>query len=135
MEFKEKLKERRAYEESEKAKANSSSEVKVVEGAASTKNQSKEAIDGNVNIQPENTDALEDQCDRSQMNGELESHIQNGDCATTAPNEDGKLSILSLEGQTEPNVTAVTNSEPALVNGECKAVDKVMLVEKETPKN
>lgn len=135
MEFKEKLKERRAYEESEKAKANSSSEVKDIEGAASTQNQSEEAIDRNVNIHPENTDALEDQCDRSQMNGELESRIQNGDCATTAPNEDGKLSLLSLEGQTESNVTAVSNSDPALVNGECKAAEKVMLVEKETPMN
>ncbi|XP_026766552.3 clustered mitochondria protein homolog [Pangasianodon hypophthalmus] len=136
MEFKEKLKERRACEDSEKAEANSSNEVKVVEEAASSEKQSEEVIDGNAKNQPEKTDALEDRPDHTQMNGEFESHIQNGDCATSAPEEDGKSSILSIKSQSESKeIITATNTEPALVNGECKVVDEVMLVEKETPKN
>lgn len=136
MEFKEKLKERRANEESEKVKANSSSEVKVVEEAASCEEQSIEVIDGNAMNQPEKTDALEDRPDHTQVNGKFESDIQNGD-VTTAPDEDeGKSSILAIKNPTESKeIITATISEPALVNGECKANDEVMLVEKETPQN
>lgn len=124
MEFKEKLRERRAWEESEKTKANLSSEK-----------QSEEVIDGNAKNQPEKTDALEDQPDHSKKNGEFETLTKNGDCATTAP-DDGKSSILSIKSQSESKeIITATSAEPALMNGECKAVDKVMLVEKETPKN
>lgn len=133
MEFKEKLKERRAYEESENAKAKSSTEVKVVEEAVSIEKHSEEVTD--AKNQSETTDALEDGSDHSQMNGEQESRVQNGDPAT-APDEDGKSSIDSLESQTESReVSAATSTEPAAVNGECKAVDEVTLVEKETPKD
>ncbi|KAK3540557.1 hypothetical protein QTP70_034305 [Hemibagrus guttatus] len=132
MEFKEKLKERRTYEESEKVKANSSSEVKVVEEAASSEKQSIEVIDGNSKNQPEKIDALEDRPDHSQMNGEFESNMQSGD-ATTAPDEDeAKSSILAIESK---EIITASNTEPALVNGECKPDDKVMPVEKETPQN
>ncbi|XP_027022642.2 clustered mitochondria protein homolog [Tachysurus fulvidraco] len=136
MEFKEKLKERRANEESEKMKANSSSEVKVVEEAASSEEQSIEVIDGNAMNEPEKTDALEDRPDHTQVNGEFESDIQNGD-VTTAPDEDeGKSSILAIKNPTESKeIITATISEPALVNGECKSNDEVMLVEKETPQN
>lgn len=128
LEFKEKLKQRRACEEVENAKANSS-EVNVVEEAASSEKQNEEVIDGNAKIQPENPD-------HSQMNGEFESRTQNGECATTAPDEDGKSSILSTKSQSlSEEIITATNTEPALANGECNAVDEVMLVEKETPKN
>ncbi|XP_060787762.1 clustered mitochondria protein homolog isoform X2 [Neoarius graeffei] len=133
MEFKEKLKERRAWEESEKTKANSSSEVNDVSSASSEK-QSEEAIDGNAKNQPEKTDALEDRPDHSQMNGEFETLTKNGDRATTAP-DDGKSSVLSIKSQSESKeIITVTSAEPALMNGECKTVE-VMLVQKETPKN
>lgn len=133
MEFKEKLKERRAWEESEKTKANSSSEVNDVSSASSEK-QSEEAIDGNAKNQPEKTDALEDRPDHSQMNGEFETLTKNGDRATTAP-DDGKSSVLSIKSQSESKeIITVTGAEPALMNGECKTVE-VMLVQKETPKN
>lgn len=119
----------------ENAKANSS-EVNVVEEAASSEKQSEEVIDGNAKIQPENTDTLEERPDHSQMNGEFESRTQNGECATTAPDEDGKSSILSTKSQSlSEEIITATNTEPALANGECNAVDEVMLVEKETPKN
>ncbi|XP_017323905.1 clustered mitochondria protein homolog [Ictalurus punctatus] len=128
LEFKEKLKQRRACEEVENAKANSS-EVNNVEEAASSEKQNEEVIDGNAKIQPENPD-------HSQMNGEFESRTQNGECATTAPDEDGKSSILSTKSQSlSEEIITATNTEPALANGECNAVDEVMLVEKETPKN
>lgn len=133
MEFKEKLKERRAWEESEKTKANSSSEVNDVSSASSEKH-SEEAIDGNAKNQPEKTDALEDRPDHSQMNGEFETLTKNGDHATTAP-DDGKSSVLSIKSQSESKeIITVTGAEPALMNGECKTVE-VMLVQKETPKN
>lgn len=135
MEFKEKLKERRAYEESEKAKA--SNEVKVAaEEAASSEKQGEEVIDGNDKNEAETADALGGRSDHSQINGELESHMQNGDCATTAPGKDSKSSIDSLESQIESReIITETITEPDLVNGECNAADQVMLVEKETPKN
>lgn len=132
MEFKEKLKERRACEESEKAKANLSSEAKADEDGLSSENQIKEVIDGNAKNEPENTDTLEDKSDHSEMNGELESLMQNGE---TAPDEDGKSSIHLLASQTPSKEITATNTEPALVNGVCKAADEVMPVGKETPKN
>lgn len=133
MEFKEKLKERRACEEAENAKANLSTEVKIVE-AASSEAQSEDVSDGNAQSQPEKTDTTEDT--PSHLNGELESHVQNEDCAATAQDEVRKSSSLSKKSETESKeINIVNNTEAALVNGECKPVGEAMLVENQTPKN
>lgn len=134
MEFKEKLKEK-TFEESEKAKANSSNEIKVG-GAEATEKQSMEMNDENAKNQPVKTDALEDEPVHSQINGEVKSNIQNGKCATMVANEDGKSSEHATKNQTESKeINTASNTEPALVNGECQGVDEIMLVEKETPQN
>ncbi|KAF7695207.1 clustered mitochondria protein homolog [Silurus meridionalis] len=134
MEFKEKLKERRACEEAEKAKENSSGEAKVVGEAASSEKQNEVVIDEKSKHEPEKTDALEDTPDHSQMNGELESHIENGDCATTAP-DDCVLSIISIEKTELKEIITATSTEPAVLNGEFKATDEVIIREKETLEN
>lgn len=135
MEFKEKLKERRTYEQSENAKANSSSEVKDVEEAASSEKQSIEVTDGNSKNQAEKTD-VEDRPDHFQMNGEFESNMQSGDATTASDEDEAKSSKLAINNPTESKeIITASNTEPALVNGECKPDDKVMPVEKETPQN
>lgn len=132
MEFKEKLKERRTYEESEKAKTNSSSEVKDVEEAGSSEKQSIEVTDGNSKNQAKKPD-MEDRPDHFQMNGEFESNMQSGDATAS---DEAKSSKLAINNPTESKeIITASNTEPALVNGECKPDDKVMPVEKETPQN
>lgn len=136
LEFKEKLKERTAYEESEKSKANTSNEDKVAEEAASSEKQSEEVTDEKAKNLPETTDALEETFDHFQMNGELESHIANGNATPTkATDEDNKFVIDSLESQTESKENTARDAEPALVNRECKHFDELTLVEKENSKN
>lgn len=123
LEFKEKLKERTAYEESEKAKANASNEDKVAEETASTEKQSEDVTDEKSKNLPETTDALEEHSDHFQINGELECRIENGDTTpANATDENSKSSIDSFKSQTESKeILSATDTEPALVNGECKA--------------
>ncbi|XP_056115328.1 clustered mitochondria protein homolog [Rhinichthys klamathensis goyatoka] len=111
MEFKEKLKERKAAEEAEKTKLensestneNKASELptnsgEVTEEATSNGEPKQEATDGNAEGQ---TDASE-KPDHSNMNGQIESHLHNGDCA----------SKIECEEEEEEHQSNITNGVP-----------------------
>lgn len=141
MEFKEKLKERKAAEEAEKTKLensestneNEASELptnsgEVTEEATSNGEQKQEATDGNAEGQPAETDASE-KPDHSNMNGQIESHLHNGDCASKmeCEEEEHQSNITNgvpTESQSKSSsiMTSVSEaqSESAVVNGkEC----------------
>lgn len=129
VEFKEKLKERRAAEEAEKAKAESSNEVEVEVDAK----QTEEVNDTNDESQPEKS---EEKPDHSKMNGQPESGLQNGD--TSIENEEeaeGSADQSEINNSISPKEVIVAgkeNLEPALVNGEeKKATEEVMPEEKQ----
>lgn len=138
MEFKEKLKERKAAEEAEKTKLensestneNKASELptnsgEVTEEATSNGEQKQEATDRNAEGQ---TDASE-KPDHSKMNGQIMSHLHNGDCASKmeCEEEEHQSNITNgvpTESQSKSSniMTSVSEaqSEPAVVNGkEC----------------
>uniref|UniRef100_A0A8B9KFH0 Clustered mitochondria protein homolog n=1 Tax=Astyanax mexicanus TaxID=7994 RepID=A0A8B9KFH0_ASTMX len=126
MEFKEKLKERRAAEEAEKTKSESSNEAEAVEEAADCVKQTEEVSVTNNETQPEDSDILEKETDHSKMNGQVESHLQNGDAVNE--NDEAENPAVQLEtsesiptkSQTEPKElinAANENLQPALVNG------------------
>ncbi|XP_049341481.1 clustered mitochondria protein homolog [Astyanax mexicanus] len=126
MEFKEKLKERRAAEEAEKTKSESSNEAEAVEEAADCVKQTEEVSVTNNETQPEDSDILEKETDHSKTNGQVESHLQNGDAVNE--NDEAENPAVQLEtsesiptkSQTEPKelINAENeNLQPALVNG------------------
>ncbi|KAK7136340.1 hypothetical protein R3I94_014855 [Phoxinus phoxinus] len=135
MEFKEKLKERKAAEEAEKMKLensestneNKASELptnsgEVTEEATSNGEQKQETTDGNAEGQTEKPD-------HSNMNGQVESHLQNGDCASKMDREEEEhqsniTNGVPTESQSKSSniMTPVSEaqSESVVVNGkEC----------------
>ncbi|XP_072538059.1 clustered mitochondria protein homolog [Salminus brasiliensis] len=141
MEFKEKLKEKRAAEEAEKAKADSSNEVEVVGEATISEKQTEKVNDTNES-QEEDSDVLEKKANRSTMNGQVEPHLQNGDAVKENDDEaeeaTAQLEIsnsISPKNQAELKelpVAAKENPEPALKNGEERTVaEEVTPVEKQ----
>ncbi|XP_036434727.1 clustered mitochondria protein homolog [Colossoma macropomum] len=143
MEFKEKLKERRAAEEAEKAKVESSNEVEVVEEATVNVKQTEEVNETNES-QQEDSGILEEKPEHSKTNGQVESHLQNGDASTeneqeadssTDQSEIPSTNTVSTKNQSESKeviMAAEDTLEPALVNGEeCKVKEEVMTVEKQ----
>ncbi|XP_026124766.1 clustered mitochondria protein homolog isoform X2 [Carassius auratus] len=137
MEFKEKLKERKAAEEAEKAtlensestNENKASELQTNNGEVTEKTtangeQTQEATDTNAE-----TEASE-KPDHSKMNGQIESHLHNGDCATKNKSEEEEskgTNGVSTDSQSKPSnimmSVKVAQSESAVVNGkECVVV-------------
>ncbi|XP_059379342.1 clustered mitochondria protein homolog isoform X2 [Carassius carassius] len=124
MEFKEKLKERKAAEEAEKAKLGNSE---------STSQVTEEDTDTNAESQSSETNACE-KSDHSNMNGQIESHQHNGNCATKNESEgeeqpSNSTNSVSTESQSKSsNVMMLVNeaeSESAVVNGkECVVKDE-----------
>lgn len=128
MEFKEMLKERKAAEEAEKAKSQSTNEkeasgLQASEGEATadgTTNgeQAQELTNENAKSEDAKTEAAEKS---DHINGEIESHLHNGDCATHNVEEKCQS---SSESQSKLNniMTSAngTESESAVMNGnEC----------------
>uniref|UniRef100_A0A671S3X1 Si:ch211-166a6.5 n=2 Tax=Sinocyclocheilus anshuiensis TaxID=1608454 RepID=A0A671S3X1_9TELE len=141
MEFKEKLKERKAAEEAEKAKLensestneNKASELQtnngeVTEETTANAEQTQEATDANAESQSSETDSSE-KPDHSKINGQIESHLHNGDCATKNKSEEEEQQSnitngVSTESQSKSSniMTSVNEeqSESAVVSGkEC----------------
>uniref|UniRef100_A0A9J7Y4A2 Si:ch211-166a6.5 n=1 Tax=Cyprinus carpio carpio TaxID=630221 RepID=A0A9J7Y4A2_CYPCA len=140
MEFKEKLKERKAAEEAEKAKLensestnkNEASELQpsngeVTEEATANGEQTQEATDANAESQSSETNACE-KPDHSNMNGQIESHLHNGNCATKNESEEEEQQSnttngVSTESQSKSsNVLMSVNeaqSESAVNGKEC----------------
>ncbi|XP_016356425.1 protein clueless-like [Sinocyclocheilus anshuiensis] len=145
MEFKEKLKEMKAAEEAEKAQLensestnkNEASELQssngeVTEEVTANGEQTQEATDANAESQSAETNACE-KSDHSNMNGQIESHLHNGNCATKNESEEEEQQSnttngVSTESQSKSsNVLMSVNeaqSESAVVNGkECVVKD------------
>ncbi|XP_043103130.1 clustered mitochondria protein homolog [Puntigrus tetrazona] len=117
MEFKEKLKERKAAEEAEKAKLeisestdeNKASELQTNKGEVT---EETTANGEQTESQPPETESSE-KPEHPQMNGQIESHLQNGDCATKNRSEEQRSNIIN-------GISAESQSESAAVNGkEC----------------
>uniref|UniRef100_A0A8C2KTN6 Si:ch211-166a6.5 n=1 Tax=Cyprinus carpio TaxID=7962 RepID=A0A8C2KTN6_CYPCA len=140
MEFKEKLKERKAAEEAEKAKLESSESInennaselqtsngEVTETTANGE-QTQEDTDANAGSQSSETDSSE-KPDHSKMNGQIECHLHNGDCATKNKSEEEEQQSnitngVSTESQSKSSIIMPSvneaQSESAVVNGkEC----------------
>ncbi|RXN03180.1 cell cycle checkpoint control RAD9A-like protein [Labeo rohita] len=139
MEFKERLKEKKAAE-AEKAKLENSkttneeeaselqtSNGEITEEATANGEHKQEATDGNAESQSSETDSSE-KPDHSNTNGQIESHLHNGDCATKNESEEEEQQSkitngVSTESQLKSNVLMSVNeaqSESAVVNGkEC----------------
>uniref|UniRef100_A0A4W4FGN6 Si:ch211-166a6.5 n=1 Tax=Electrophorus electricus TaxID=8005 RepID=A0A4W4FGN6_ELEEL len=140
-EFKEKLQEKRAAEEAEQAVTESSGEAEVKEGTSNGK-QTEEVPAENPDSQLETQDVLEKTPSNPQINAHVESHLQNGDCATEKDEDtEGSVEQLGLTSGTsfkslaevkELSVATNKKSEPALVNGEeHKTAGDVTAVEKQ----
>ncbi|XP_076859579.1 clustered mitochondria protein homolog [Brachyhypopomus gauderio] len=140
MEFKEKLKQRRTSEDAEKTKAEPSSEAEVKEGTSNGK-QTEDVTAENADSQLETQDVLEEIPSNSQIKDQVESHLQNGDCAAEKDEVEGSMEQSGLDRGTsskslvevkELSVTTNEKSEPALVNGEeCKTAEDTTAVEKQ----
>ncbi|XP_058640730.1 LOW QUALITY PROTEIN: clustered mitochondria protein homolog [Onychostoma macrolepis] len=130
MEFKEKLKERKAAEEAEKKLENSESTNESKDSELQTSNgEDTEETTANVEqteSQSSETDSSE-KPDHSKMNGQIESHLHNGDCATKNKSEEEAQQSnitngVSTESQSKSSniMTSVNEaqSESAVVNGE-----------------
>ncbi|XP_073675384.1 clustered mitochondria protein homolog [Garra rufa] len=141
MEFKEKLKEKKAAEAAEKAKLENpestnekeaselqSSNGEVTEEATTNGEHKQEATDENAESQPSETDSSE-KADHSNTNGQIESHLHNGDCATKNESEEEEQQSNITNGVSTESQLKSTNglmsvkeaqSESAVVNGkEC----------------
>lgn len=132
MEFKEKLKERKAAEEAEKAKLENSESTNESKASELQTNNGEGTEETTANgeqteSQSSETDSSE-KPDHSKMNGQIESHLHNGDCATKNKREEEQRSDItngvSTESQSESSniMTSVNEaqSESAVVNGkEC----------------
>ncbi|XP_030629328.1 clustered mitochondria protein homolog isoform X2 [Chanos chanos] len=140
LEFKEKLKERRAAQEAAKAKEELSegtngekaeeptaNDEAVAEEAASGDGLVKEETNGNAENHQEESDSLEPKSDQPQTNGHIESNLQNGHSITsdtdeeeegpiTAKDQSGLPNGTTPESQSEPKKTVITpqddQSEP-----------------------
>lgn len=132
MEFKEKLKQRKAAEEAEKAKLEKSESTNESKASELQTNNGEGTEETTANgeqteSQSSETDSSE-KPDHSKMNGQIESHLHNGDCATKNKSEEEQQSDItngvSTESQSKSSniMTSVNEaqSESAVVNGkEC----------------
>ncbi|XP_051509137.1 clustered mitochondria protein homolog [Myxocyprinus asiaticus] len=147
MEIKEKLKERKAAEaeknkseSSESTNENEASEPQASNGevtgyATSNGEQTQEATDGNG----ETNDS--EKSDHLNMNGEIESHLQNGDCGTQNKSEEEEHQSDVTNGVPPENQLKSSNimlsankaqSESAVVNGkECVVSEGSVDLEKQ----
>lgn len=130
MEFKEMLKERKAAEESEKAKSSNEKEasgLQANEGEAAVDEktngeQAPEPTEENAESEHGKTDAVE-KSDHINVNGEIESQRHNGDCTNNGKEKcqsDITIGVLT-ESQSKLNNIMMsangTESESAVVNG------------------
>ncbi|XP_066499903.1 clustered mitochondria protein homolog [Hoplias malabaricus] len=143
MEFKEKLKERRAAEEAENAKAELSTDAEMDAEASVNVKQTEDEDDTNGKHQKEDSDVLEEKISHLKINGQVETHLQNGE--KSSENEEAEhstdpskiISSIPTKKQSEPNEAINENSEPALVKEEDMVTEDVMekLTVLETPAN
>ncbi|XP_051524200.1 clustered mitochondria protein homolog isoform X2 [Myxocyprinus asiaticus] len=130
MEFKEKLKERKAAEEAEKTKSESSESIN--ENEASEPQASNGEVTGDATSNGEQTKEAADaseKSDHSNMNGEIESHMHNRDCGTQNKSDDEEhrsdiSKCVPTESQSKSSCIMLSSneaqSESAVVNGkEC----------------
>ncbi|XP_062854364.1 clustered mitochondria protein homolog [Trichomycterus rosablanca] len=110
LEFKEKLRERKAGEEALRAKGESPSEVKP-----DAEKQTEEVSEGNAESRPEEPDVSEALPEHSKTTDPSESEVSNGDAAPK--NEEAEGSRDQKQIPKEISTADSEKSEPALVNG------------------
>ncbi|XP_057213584.1 clustered mitochondria protein homolog isoform X1 [Triplophysa rosa] len=125
MEFKEKLKEKKAAEEAEKAKSQSTNEKEAsglqandgeATGAEKTNGeQAQEATEENAESERGETDGVE-KSDQINVNGDIDSHQHNGDCPTNNGEEECQSDITNgVSTESQSKLTNIMMS--AVVNG------------------
>ncbi|XP_056319190.1 clustered mitochondria protein homolog [Danio aesculapii] len=116
MEFKEKLKERKAAEEAGKTKQESTNENQASEPSANNGEATDEGeqANGNAERQTTGSDKASEKTDHTHMNGQMESHMHNG--VSKSENEEEKcqsdiINGIPPESQSKSSIVMMSPSE------------------------